>query len=57
MGLGVGWVISDNAFPDTDAWPGRLILGLMFGVGLSVLFHEAVVKPKIIKLVEKRKNP
>jgi len=56
MGGGVGISISNSAFPDQADWPGQLILGIIFCVGLSVLFHEAVVKPKIIRLVEKRKN-
>ena len=56
MGAGVGIYISNNTFPDKSDWLGQLILGIMFCAGLSVLFLEAVVKPKIIRLVEKRKN-
>ncbi|MFP4381756.1 MAG: hypothetical protein ACLFUS_14745 [Candidatus Sumerlaeia bacterium] len=56
MGVAVGVSVAGNTFPDRSDWPGQLLLGLTLCVGLSVLFHEALVKPKIIRLVEKRKN-
>ena len=56
MGVAVGIYISENTFSDKSNWLGQLILGIIFCGGLSALFCEAVVKPKIIRLVEKRKN-
>jgi len=56
MGAAVGIFISMNIFPDKSDWLGQLILVIIFCGGLSALFYGALVKPKIIRLVEKRKN-
>ncbi len=56
ISFALGFEVSSNSFPDKSDWPGRLIYFVLFCVGLSALFHEAIVKPRIIRLVEKRKN-
>jgi hypothetical protein len=56
MSVGFGIVVGCNAFPDRSDWPGMMIFGIVFCGGLGALFYEAVVQPRIIRLVERRKN-
>ena len=48
--------VSRAYFQDEAGSPIRLIVSIPVTIGLILLFHQAVVQPKIIRLVEKRKN-
>jgi len=48
----VGMMIARGSFPDNNDWVACLILGAVLSGGFSVIFTQAIVEPRMTRVIE-----